>query len=245
MTSSAKLIKDVQKWGYERGITKAENAHMQTMKTVEEIGELAGAIVRFDRESAVDAFGDILVTMILHNECLGRKLDFILIDGIESTVDFVPDVFTAMNEFIAQLGKPDLYTVTGMYDRLKLLEVLRRATADHLSCEDFPILLECLQAVHDEIKDRKGKMQGGVFVKEDDLQPKPEEPTPEEEKAELADEETKAGIDALAKAVGTVVETESGTYELPPTVAPSAVNDNSIETSRVVKRKSRKKKDAE
>lgn len=245
MTSSAKLIKDVQKWGYERGITKPENAYMQTMKTIEETGELAGAIVRSNRVSAVDAFGDILVTMILHNECLGRKLDFILIDGIESTVDFVPDVVTAMREFNAQLGKPAYSTASVMYDRLKALEVLRRATADNFNCKTFPTLLDCLQIVYNEIKDRKGKMQGGVFVKEADLQPKPEEPTPEEEKAELEDEEIKAGIDALATAVGTVVETESGTYELPPTVAPSAVNDNSIESSRVVKRKSRKKKDAE
>ena len=226
MTSSAKLIKDVQKWGYERGITKPENAYMQTMKTIEETGELAGAIVRFDRESAVDAFGDILVTMILHNECLGRKLDFILIDGIESTVDFVPDVFTAMREFNARLGEPAYNTTSEMYDRLKALEVLRRSTADHLNCEDFPILLECLQAAYDEIKDRKGKMQGGSFIKEADLPT--EEPAPVEEKAELADAETKAGIDALATAVET-----------------SAATDKSTETSRVVKRKSRKKKDAE
>lgn len=228
MMSSAKLIKDVQKWGFERGVTEPENAHMQTMKTIEETGELAGAIVRFDRESAVDAFGDILVTMILHNECLGRKLDFILIDGIESTVNFVPDVFTAMNDFISQLGKPDYYLATGMYDRLKLLEVLRSSTADHFNCATFPTLLDCLQIAYNEIKDRKGKMQGGVFVKEADLQPKSEEPKPEEEKAELADEEIKAGIDALAKAVEDLAEMDKNT-----------------ETSRVVKRKSRKKKDAE
>ena len=226
MTSSAKLIKDVQKWGFERGITIPENAHMQTMKTIEETGELAGAIARFNRESAVDAIGDILVTMILHNECLSRKLDFILIDGIESTVDFVPDVFTAMREFLAQLGESEYSTASVMYDRLKSLEVLRRATAVHFNCKTFPTLLDCLQIVYNEIKDRKGKMQGGSFIKEADLPT--EEPAPVEEKAELADAETKAGIDALATAVETLAETDKNT-----------------ETSRVVKRKTRKKKDAE
>lgn len=228
MTSSAKLIKDVQKWGYERGITEPENAHMQTMKTIEETGELAGAIVRHNRESAVDAFGDILVTMILHNECLGRKMDFILIDGIESTVDFVPDVFTAMYEFITQLGKPDHHTASRMHDILKSLEVLRSSTADHFKCATFPTLLDCLQIAYNEIKDRQGKMEGGVFIKESDLQPKVEEPAPVEEKAELSTAEIKAGVDALPTAVGTLAEMDKNT-----------------ETSRVVKRKSRKKKDAE
>lgn len=227
MMSSAKLIKDVQKWGYERGITEPENAHMQTMKTIEETGELASSIAKYNRESAVDAFGDILVTMIMHNECLGGKLDFILLDGIENPQVDVPDVYTAMCEFTAKIGSLDYYTAGGMYDRVQALEVLRRATADHLNCENFPTLLECLQIAYDEIKDRKGKMQGGAFVKEADL-PINEEPAPVEEKAELEDEESKAVVDALDTAVGNLAATDTNT-----------------ETSRVIKRKSHKKKDAE
>lgn len=227
MMSSAKLLKDVQKWGYERGIIQAENAHRQTMKTIEETGELAGAIVRHNRESAVDAFGDILVTMIMHNECLGGKLDFILLDGIENPLGFVPDVYTAMYEFTAQIGKMDYYA-SGIYDRVQALEVLRRATAEHFNSETFPTLIQCLQIAYNEIKDRQGKMEGGVFIKESDLQSKAEEPTPAEEEPEEPRTETEAETSAVTNAV-----------------EPPATDNKSTETSRVVKRKSRKKKDAE
>ena len=38
-----------------------------------------------------------------------------------------------------------------------------------LAMQNELILEECLQAAYDEIKDRKGKMLNGVFVKESDL----------------------------------------------------------------------------
>ena len=42
----------------------------QFMKTVEELGELAGAIARGDREKQIDGVGDVMVTLIIACELL-------------------------------------------------------------------------------------------------------------------------------------------------------------------------------
>jgi NTP pyrophosphatase (non-canonical NTP hydrolase) len=86
-------------WANERGLVKPENVQAQTIKLMEECGELAGAILKKDTEAIVDAIGDIQVVLIILSE---------------------------------QLVLP--------YDK-------------------------CLEIAYEQIKDRKGKMVNGSFVK--------------------------------------------------------------------------------
>jgi NTP pyrophosphatase (non-canonical NTP hydrolase) len=41
---------------------------------MEELGELVGAVVRGNREAAVDGFGDVLVTLIIASDLMGIDL---------------------------------------------------------------------------------------------------------------------------------------------------------------------------
>jgi hypothetical protein len=64
------LENKVVDWGYSRGIltTNAPDTFIrskQLVKTEEEVKELADAIASNNREEAVDAIGDILVTLIM------------------------------------------------------------------------------------------------------------------------------------------------------------------------------------
>lgn len=91
---------DLFHWFNEKGLVDPETAPKQFMKVAEELGELSSAIIKNDREKEIDAFGDVLVTII--GLSFMRDLD----------------------------------------------------------------LVKCLDIAWDEIKDRKGKVVDGSFIKE-------------------------------------------------------------------------------
>ena len=95
------LENKVVDWGYDRGIltTNAPDTFIrskQLLKTEEEVAELADASASNDREEAIDAVGDILVTLIIQTrlwntnlyECLDQAYEVIskrtgrMVDGI-------------------------------------------------------------------------------------------------------------------------------------------------------------------
>ena len=95
-------IELIKQWVIDKNLQTAD-AKVQMCKTMEELGELAKAINKNNREQQMDGIGDTVVTLICIAEQLG--LDF----------------------------------------------------------------NECLNYAYNEIKDRKGKMVNGIFVKEQDL----------------------------------------------------------------------------
>jgi NTP pyrophosphatase (non-canonical NTP hydrolase) len=60
-----KLISDVEQWGLDKGILPNPDASAQALKTCEEVEELIQAILDDNREEAIDAIGDIVVTLIM------------------------------------------------------------------------------------------------------------------------------------------------------------------------------------
>lgn len=55
----------VLSWAQDRQIIPNSNAHTQLLKTVSELGELADALLKSDRDGFIDGIGDVLVTLIL------------------------------------------------------------------------------------------------------------------------------------------------------------------------------------
>lgn len=96
------LIKKVEEWSKNKGLDATESSK-QFLKVSEEVGEVAAALARDDKDELRDGIGDVVVTLII----------------------------------LAQQNDMDLY--------------------------------ECLNQAYTEIKDRKGKMVNGVFVKSSDL----------------------------------------------------------------------------
>lgn len=56
---------DVLRWAEERKIIPNSNPLSQAIKTTEEVAELLKALSKGDIEEATDAYGDILVTLII------------------------------------------------------------------------------------------------------------------------------------------------------------------------------------
>ena len=74
MSSFNSLELEVLRWGEQRGILQHSNPMAQASKTIEEVGELVTAINNGDKGACKDAYGDILVTMILGADMLGFSL---------------------------------------------------------------------------------------------------------------------------------------------------------------------------
>jgi NTP pyrophosphatase (non-canonical NTP hydrolase) len=56
---------EVVRWGTARGIIQNSDSKTQLLKAFSEMGELADAITKRDRESIIDGLGDILVCLTM------------------------------------------------------------------------------------------------------------------------------------------------------------------------------------
>lgn len=154
------LIKKVERWAIERGLNTAD-PDKQRLKLWEEFGELNASIARDDREGAIDAIGDMLVVMIIYKQQLGYGSN-VLFYPRQDNVDFLGR--------LEDVGLID-FIGCGIYDSSNYIEGLGMVV-ENLTVLAYRLgtnLEECLAAAYDVIKDRKGKMINGVFVKESDL----------------------------------------------------------------------------
>ena len=72
--SYAKTEMLVLQWGTARGIVQNSTPKAQAWKTVEEVNELLVAIENGDRDEMADAYGDILVTLVMGCACADLDL---------------------------------------------------------------------------------------------------------------------------------------------------------------------------
>ena len=72
--SYADIEMKVVQWGEARGIVQNSTPAAQAKKTLEELDELYAAIRDNNREEMIDAYGDILVTLILGCACADLDL---------------------------------------------------------------------------------------------------------------------------------------------------------------------------
>jgi len=72
--SYADLELKVIRWGEARGIVQNSTPSAQAKKTLEELDELYAAIRDNNREEMIDAYGDILVTLIMGCACADLDL---------------------------------------------------------------------------------------------------------------------------------------------------------------------------
>ena len=77
-TTKPKIIdlqNKVLNWAIEKNITNPDNAKSQLLKSFEEMGELARAILKNDTENIKDSIGDVLVTLIILAETQGMNIE--------------------------------------------------------------------------------------------------------------------------------------------------------------------------
>ena len=85
--SFAEYEMKVIQWGEARGIVQNSTAQAQANKTQEELDELVDALRNNDRATIADAYGDILVTLIMGCACA----DLNLVSCLESAYNEIKD----------------------------------------------------------------------------------------------------------------------------------------------------------
>jgi len=132
----------VIEWAKERNIHLPECAPKQRLKLIEEVGELASAILKKDIEKQKDAIGDIFVVLVILSKQLDEYLNFeffnlkddlnklliyiLIADNISQALDYLNDISTVLNQD----------------------------------------LTECANIAWNEIKDRTGRTENGTFLKD-------------------------------------------------------------------------------
>lgn len=157
-----KLITNVQQWSIDRGLDKADSKK-QMLKLYEEFGELASGLAKGNKEVIKDSIGDVVVVLIILAQQKGVKSisDFCVIFDHLSINDLMPRAAELIGLISLRIRKTndeiEEYIV-------RLISCLRTiAKYENLKFED------CLSQAWNEIKDRKGKLIDGVWVKEEDL----------------------------------------------------------------------------
>jgi NTP pyrophosphatase (non-canonical NTP hydrolase) len=85
--SFSNLEMKVIRWAEDRGIIKYSTSLAQTHKTQEELDELVGALTSGDEAATKDAYGDILVTLIVGCACANYRL----VDCLELAYNQIKD----------------------------------------------------------------------------------------------------------------------------------------------------------
>jgi len=139
---------NVIQWGTDRGILpNGSTVGAQLGKTLEEIGELWQAIDALDGRGILDAFGDIDVTLVL---AIALCLDDTR-DGTSASPTFA----TLMMSICHGREMLDAYYLRTARKCLELLSDRHGVDMDQARAHAW-----------NQIKDRKGHMIDGVFVKE-------------------------------------------------------------------------------
>jgi hypothetical protein len=161
------LVPLIQEWAKEREIYKKITSFNQLLKTHEEVGELIKACYDDDRPAIQDAIGDVMVTLI--NYCYFKKIDFVKVyEQIQYDDSEAINLYCALtvNDIIAFFLRDIIYS---SYKPLKVTifstvsNILRNL--QNITINDNTTLEECLNIAYNEIKNRKGKIINGKFIK--------------------------------------------------------------------------------
>lgn len=157
-----KLITNVQQWSVDRGLDKADSKK-QMLKLYEEFGELASGLAKGNKEVVKDSIGDVVVVLIIlaQQQGLEKISDFNIICNHLQESDLMPQASETIGLISLQVRR----TKSEIEEPIvRLISYLRTiAKYENLKFED------CLSQAWNEIKDRKGKLFDGVWVKEEDL----------------------------------------------------------------------------
>ena len=172
------LEQSILGWAHERNLIHGSTCRKQLAKTCEEFGELAAGLNKNKRGLIKDGVGDVLVTLIIANGCAGGEYLFSSEESGNYWIAPAPQVRSMeASELVRELAyicrssePADVYRTGRMKDMIRALN----AASAFAGCS----LAECLLTAWMEIKDRKGRMVDGVFVKEADLPPSPEQEAP-------------------------------------------------------------------
>lgn len=134
--------KRILDWANERGLINPDNAEKQKLKFFEEYGEYCGHYIK--GKDTKDDIGDMYVVAVILEAIVKTRWE--TKPAFSGSTNLLPASLVLSNNFDA------LYIVL-----------------DSIAKLNGHKLIDCVAHAYIEIKDRKGKMVNGSFIKEEDL----------------------------------------------------------------------------
>ena len=160
------LIKKVEQWSEDRGFFEEGSGvtfEVQFLKLYEEFGELCGSIVK--GKDVKDDIGDNMVVLINLAKLSGLTFTSIMKKVEDRNLGFYE--YSEPSAYAHELSinrYPRIFK-----DKSEMSFAHSYLILSSLASKMGTSIEECLKIAYDEIKDRKGKMINGAFIKEGDL----------------------------------------------------------------------------
>lgn len=163
-TNWQELQAAIEQWGTDRNFYGKGGATYegQWMKLVEELGELVLGLNKNKPELIKDALGDMVVVLVHMNRLYEDSPDCFISEPERRISKLqTPLAIKIILDSVANLYNESSFGCihTGLLDQLSAL------SSRYIN---HP-LFDCVLASYNEIKDRKGKMLDGKFIKQSDL----------------------------------------------------------------------------
>ena len=150
------LIKKIEQWAEDRNIIKGSKPIDQAMKLFSEFGELADNVGK--GRDCRDDIGDCAVVLII----MCRQLGIPTIDSIQKDNDSY-----SIKEYVTWAGYwMCSWVSSGMSNNEELGFIFSNLI--NIAQLSNTTLEECVAIAYNDIKDRKGVVYNGVFIKESD-----------------------------------------------------------------------------
>lgn len=150
-------ILKIEKWANDRNLIKGSTPEKQTLKLMEEFGEMCSGIIRNDEKEIKDAIGDCFIGLVILSKQLNVNHE-LLITGSSGSC-------SGVHSLAISLGKLCFDYINNVENKILTCarKISRVANIFNFTIE------ECVMHAYEQIKDRKGRMIDGVFIKESDL----------------------------------------------------------------------------
>ena len=156
------LIQKIEQWATDRNIIKGSKPIDQAMKLFSEFGELADNVGK--GRDIKDDCGDIFVVLAVIAKQVNHSLTQLNFDALQWAEGDSKELVLVLNNTLSELVG---YAHNANFFHIGLF---KRAinTLNAIACNHKTTLKECVQVAYDDIKERRGVLVNGVFIKESD-----------------------------------------------------------------------------
>lgn len=157
------VIKKIEQWAEDRNLIKGCEPVDQAMKLISEFGELADAIAKDSVHDIKDGIGDVFVVLTIMCRQIGEEitLDYDEINWLYGDKKLVNSLTRDIYNFSDDAScDAHFFNANALDNILGGLDFLAEGCGFTLQ--------ECVEHAYSEIKDRKGIMHNGTFIKESD-----------------------------------------------------------------------------
>lgn len=156
------LILKIEQWAEDRNLIKGSDPLSQAMKLFSEAGELADNIGK--GRCVKDDIGDCAVVAIIISKQLDKSVaSELAFDRLTWAEDTNKQLTLRLIQTICEFNESASLGYWHYGIARRLFNILNAIAANHKTT-----LEECLAVAYNDIKDRKGIMHDGIFIKESD-----------------------------------------------------------------------------